>query len=76
MAKVDLDVVTVEIAKLQLVGGDILVLRPHAMYPDALSNFDVHQLARMLPASVQLWCIPQDVDMAVISPPKEATDAS
>ena len=71
-----MDVVTVEIAKLQLVGGDILVLRPPAMFPDALSNFDLGQLMKMLPGGVQIWCIPQDVEMVVISPPKEATDAN
>lgn len=68
----DVEVLKFEIAKLQLVGGDILVLRPPAMYPDAISGDDLLKLQKLLPAGVQIWCIPQDVEMVVISPPKDA----
>lgn len=72
MPKPDMEVLTIEIAKLQLVGGDILVFRPPAMHPEAMSNYDLDQIVKMLPAGVMIWCIPQDVEMVVMSPPKDA----
>lgn len=72
MAKLDMEVLRIEIAKLQLVGGDILVFRPPSMHPEAFSDYDLDQMMKMLPSGVQIWCIPQDIDMVVISPPKDA----
>ena len=65
----DTEVLTIEIAKLQLSGGDILVLRPS--YIQALSALDLERMAQMLPEGVKVFVVPQDVGMVVMSPSKE-----
>lgn len=64
------EVLKFEIAKLQLSGGDILVLRPPYMH-DIFSESDMKAMKALMPPGVTLWLIPQDVEMVVISPPKE-----
>jgi hypothetical protein len=71
MPTVDMEVLAFEIAKLQLVGGDILVLRPPYTHPEALTHLDLKAMAEMVPPGVKIWVMPQDIEMVVISPPKE-----
>ena len=70
MATLDLEVIRIEISKLQLVGGDILVLRPDPNWPNALTSDDLANIAKMLPPDVKVMYMPKDIDMVVISPPK------
>lgn len=75
MPKYDTEVITVEIAKLQLRGGDFLVLRPDSMWPGALTSDDLERIGEMLPEGVKLLYLPKDIEMVVISPPIGETDA-
>jgi hypothetical protein len=67
--KYDTEVITIEIAKLQLVGGDILVLRPDAMWHGALTHDDLNHIAEILPEGVKVMYMPRDIEMLVLSPP-------
>jgi hypothetical protein len=48
-----------------------LVLRPPYTHPEALTHLDLKAMAEMVPPGVKIWVMPQDIEMVVISPPKE-----